>query len=276
MDIQEYIQSGIIESYALGMASPAEAAELEMLAQQHPEIMQAVHAFSDLLEKNSQQSSVQPPAELKSKIFAALEDEFAAEPEKDHKHQAPVISISGNESAGHAMRYSWKYIAAASLIMFAVSGALNIYYYNNYKSVNTKYQALLIDKTNLQASNDVYQTKLKNYQNSIDILQTPGIKEIKMAGVAGKENNLATVFWNEKTSEVYFFDNNMQQVPTGKQYQLWAIVNGAPVDAGVIGTCDGLCKMKNISGAQAFAITLEKEGGSPTPTLTDMFVLGKV
>ena len=59
----------------------------------------------------------------------------------------------------------------------------------------------------------------------------------------------------------------MQQTPTGKQYQLWAIVDGKPVDAGVINNCIGLCKMKKIDHAEAFAITLEKEGGSPTPTL---------
>lgn len=276
MDIQAYIQSGIIESYVLGMASSAEAAELEILAQEHPEIMQAVQAFADMLEKNALKNAVHPPAEIKSKIFAALENEFAEELHDERKHQAPVINISDNAIVHHRITAYWKYIAAASVIMFVLSGVLNIYFYNNYKTANSKYQALLVEKTNLQASNDTYQTKLKNYQGSIDILQTPGIKQIKMAGVAGKEGNLATVYWNEKTNEVYLFNNNLQQVPAGRQYQLWAIVNGAPVDAGVIGTCDGLCKMKNISGAQAFAVTLEKEGGSPTPTLTAMFVLGNV
>ena len=68
----------------------------------------------------------------------------------------------------------------------------------------------------------------------------------------------------------------MQQVPSGKQYQLWAIVDGKPVDAGLITDCIGLCKMKRIDRAQAFAITLEKAGGSPTPTLTEMYVFGKI
>jgi anti-sigma-K factor RskA len=37
-----------------------------------------------------------------------------------------------------------------------------------------------------------------------------------------------------------------------------------------------LIPMKNIPKAEAFAITLEKAGGSPTPTLTAMYVMGKV
>ena len=99
---------------------------------------------------------------------------------------------------------------------------------------------------------------------------------VTLAGVAGKENNLAAVYYNAKTKDVYFLQTRMDQTPSDKQYQLWAIVDGKPVDEGVIENCDGLCKLKNISNPQAFAITLEQKGGSPTPTLTAMYVLGKV
>jgi anti-sigma-K factor RskA len=34
--------------------------------------------------------------------------------------------------------------------------------------------------------------------------------------------------------------------------------------------------MKNIPRAQAFAITLEKKGGNPTPTMEQMFVMGSI
>ena len=266
MDIQEYIESGIIESYVLGMASIGEAAELEMLAQQHPEIMQVADAFAALLAKNVNDNSIAPPPALKSKIFAVLENEFATETTKSERKPASVINISDNISITNKQTDFWKYMAAASIILFAISGVFNYYFYNNYKLVNTKYQALLIDKTSLQANNDTYKA----------IFKSADIKAIKMAGVAGKETNLATVYWNQKTNEVYLSNNNLQQTPKGKQYQLWAIVDGKPVDAGIIGSCDGLCKMKNISNPQAFAVTLEKEGGSPTPTLTDMFVIGNI
>jgi len=35
-------------------------------------------------------------------------------------------------------------------------------------------------------------------------------------------------------------------------------------------------KMKSFGKAEAFAITLEKEGGSPTPTMTEMYVMAKI
>jgi hypothetical protein len=44
----------------------------------------------------------------------------------------------------------------------------------------------------------------------------------------------------------------------GKQYQLWAIVDGKPVDAGIISLQKEIYKiqkMKSFGSAQAFAIT---------------------
>ncbi|HEV8079376.1 MAG TPA: anti-sigma factor, partial [Chitinophagaceae bacterium] len=72
---------------------------------------------------------------------------------------------------------------------------------------------------------------------------------------------------------------NLPQTPDGKQYQLWAIVDGKPVDAGMISTEKGIYhiqKMKSFGKAEAFAITMEKKGGSPTPTMDQMIVQAKI
>jgi anti-sigma-K factor RskA len=34
--------------------------------------------------------------------------------------------------------------------------------------------------------------------------------------------------------------------------------------------------MKNVQNAQAFAVTLEQRGGSPTPTMEAMYAMGKL
>ncbi len=91
---------------------------------------------------------------------------------------------------------------------------------------------------------------------------------------------MATVYWDSRSKDVYLLVNNLPKPASQKQYQLWAIVDGKPVDAGMVdlsGSQDNmLLKMRNIPEAQAFAITLEKEGGSPSPTMEAMYVLGKV
>ena len=63
------------------------------------------------------------------------------------------------------------------------------------------------------------------------------------------------------------------------QYQLWALVDGVPVDLGVFdaeGNGIGFKDMKSIGKAQAFAVTLEPKGGSKNPTLDQMVVMGAI
>ncbi|ULT23339.1 anti-sigma factor [Sphingobacterium sp. E70] len=75
---------------------------------------------------------------------------------------------------------------------------------------------------------------------------------------------------------------NLEQMPVapkGKQYQLWAMVDGKPVNAGVFpldAKVDGTSKMLDIPKAQAFAITLEDEGGKDVPTLSELYVMGGI
>jgi len=56
------------------------------------------------------------------------------------------------------------------------------------------------------------------------------------------------------------------------------MVDGKPVDAGMIDMNEAapFMKLKNIPRAEAFAITLEKKGGSPVPTMDALYVMGKV
>ena len=84
----------------------------------------------------------------------------------------------------------------------------------------------------------------------------------------------------KNTGEVYIDPSNLPEAPSGKQYQLWAIVDGKPVDGGlIISTKKGdkyqIQKMKTFGKAEAFAVTLETTGGNPTPK-GDMYVMGKM
>ena len=69
-------------------------------------------------------------------------------------------------------------------------------------------------------------------------------------------------------------------LPAGKQYQLWALDKGKPVDAGVLtvatATGEGIQHMKDVASAQTFAMTVEPAGGSVNPTLATMTVVGNI
>lgn len=257
MDIKAYIESGVIESYVLGMADAQEAAELEQLSRQYPEIRKAIDEFELNLEKQALAGATMPSPEVKKQLLAKLDFE--------------------KEENTRVVAFGWsRYVAAASVILLVVSAALNVYYYKEFKSTSTAYQELLAKNTTLIADNQNIQTKALDLYNGMQLMSDPAFIKVAMPGIPGKEGNLATVYWDSKSKDVYLLPNKLTPAPAGMQYQLWAIVDGKPVDAGMIGACAGLCKMKNIPNASMFAVTLEKEGGVPSPTMTQMYVAGKV
>jgi anti-sigma-K factor RskA len=109
-------------------------------------------------------------------------------------------------------------------------------------------------------------------------MDDPNFKRVVMTGTPNSPQSLASVYWNENSKEVYLSIQNMKELARENQYQLWAIIDGKPVDAGVFdGNMAGLLKMKEIgAGAVTFAVTIESRGGKPSPSLQTMQVAGNV
>jgi anti-sigma-K factor RskA len=113
----------------------------------------------------------------------------------------------------------------------------------------------------------------------INVMTDKNSLPVVLKGTPHAPDALAKIYWMKTTGDVYVDPSNLPAVPSGKQYQLWAIVDGKPVDAGMISTQKGIYhiqKMKSFGRAEAFAITLEKAGGSPTPSMDQMFVISKI
>ncbi len=115
-------------------------------------------------------------------------------------------------------------------------------------------------------------------QEYIQFLASNQTEKIVLAGVPEKPNAKALVFWNKENKHVMLSEVSLPETPKNMQYQLWAIVDGKPVDAGMLDLdAEGkLLEMKTIESSQAFAITLEPMGGSASPHLEDLCVIGNV
>jgi len=283
VNIQEYISSGIVESYVLGLASEQERAEFERMCAAHPELRQAREAFEIQLEQQNLSAAVPPPTQLRSRILAELKTEKEKISALSSADNGVVQSIENSyDTRIVKMKSWWRYAAAASIVLLLASTALNFYFFSQYKSFSAKYDALVKENTSLAEGRRALQASFDEYRKAIETMSDPAMAIIRMAGsqVPGSPdpNSIATVYWDTRTKDVFLHVNNMPSTPSDKQYQLWAIVDGVPVDAGVFDPVKGVAvlRMKNIPRAQAFAVTLEKRGGSPAPTLDQMYVLGKV
>jgi anti-sigma-K factor RskA len=73
----------------------------------------------------------------------------------------------------------------------------------------------------------------------------------------------------------YVLQDNLDPLPTGQTYQLWAMTGRVPVSAGLLGPDPEVSAFRLGSGTTALAVTVEDEDGAPGPT-TDPLASGTI
>ena len=258
MDIKTYISSGVIEAYVTGNISLEESSILECVMKNNAEVMQAVFEVQQIFEQLATSQAIEPPVHLKDEILKKID--FNKPPESAGK----VIPLNGakpNKQNDFSMPMWMK--AASVAVLFGLG-------YMGYELGSKSAQIEKFTQNNTELSN-----KVTNLEEMNSMLMNS--KRIQLKGVEKHPNMLAEVYWNE-SKKVYLDIKNLPAAPTGKQYQLWAIVDGKPMDMGMYNnTKDSKIQpMKSVDNPQAFAITLEKEGGNATPTMEEMYVMGTI
>lgn len=276
MDIKEYISSGVIEAYVLGIATDEELRELEQLRTQYPELQMAIQEQEALLGDYAQAHSIAPAPQLKQTIWQAIQAESATTSAPEIPKETTKISLASGGSTKESS--TWKqYAMAASLTLLVASGAGNLWMMSQNKKMADDVATLAASQKILLEEKNGALAAAEKANSALGILSSPSLKKINLAGVGTHTANSGMLYWDVASGDVFLDLNSMPAAPEGKQYQLWAIVDGKPVDAGMyIANNESMMeKMKNIPKAEMFAITIEKMGGSPTPTLDQMVVAGK-
>jgi anti-sigma-K factor RskA len=235
----------------LGLASDEERREFEQMCLQYPEVLEARSAFELSLEKQAMENAIAPPADLKNKILS----EFGS--------TGKVVAMQS--SSANSMNWI-KYAAAACFVLLAGS----VYYNISLSNKNKK----------LQGNYDSAVAKLNDMENDMAVMI--GRQSIKMTSLKGTDispQSYTTVYWDTTSHDVYLLVNNLPAPASDKQYQLWAFINGQPVDLGYFDIKKErlLIQAKNAQGVEAFAITLEKKG-RPDPSKPEgaLYVVGKL
>ncbi|MBP2615578.1 anti-sigma factor domain-containing protein [Chryseobacterium jejuense] len=268
MNTKEYISSGIIESYILGHASPEEAGILECVIKNNAEVRAAFEEAQKTLENLATAQAIAPPDDLKSKIWNKIQKEQNFEEEKPF---SPEISATPSLEVSEVKKsIPWKTLGIAASVLFLASVAGNLFWVSKQSEVQKEIAVMKAEKQ----SQDLAMQKMNQ---KITMFSNPEMQMVMLKGVENHKDAKAMVFWDKKTKEVYLNAENLPKAPAGMQYQLWAIEDGKPVSAGMYSEDkDSQVALASIPKAQAFAITLEKEGGSPVPTMENMFVMGEI
>ena len=265
MNTREYIESGVLELYVFNQLSDAERTQVENICTQYPETQAELDAIQDAVNGYAISHLHTPNPALRHQILSQLNLREASEPK--------VIAMVPSSGS------TYRWLAAASVALFVMSGVINVYLYSKYENLSGQL-ADMQSKNTVLADNNVHLTKqISTISDDLTTVSSPSNVRIELAGLPLSPAAKALIFWDKERKATYINTASLPPLAQEKQYQLWAIVDGKPVDLGVLPndkSQTALIKVKNVSDPQAFAITIEPKGGSVSPTMDQMIVLGKL
>jgi anti-sigma-K factor RskA len=274
VNIQEYIESGILEAYILGALSPDEEALVEANIVKFPELELELLAIEDAMNQFTETLATTPPGGTQDKIWAAIQQTKPASHDGEVKKSKTIPFVPPVQKTEKS---DWRY--AAAIIALTGSVFMNVLLWKQNNDTKQKGLALQTQVDTLQNRQSQLSQLVTNFNKEKSMMADTGMQTIVMHTIQPGHPMAATVYWSKKEGVAYVAVDALPAPPSGMQYQLWVMQDGKPVDMGVISNditnTPILQKVpKTVTAGQAFAISLEKAGGSPTPTMTAIYVMG--
>ncbi len=291
MSSKDFIQSGLLELYALGLCSDTEREQVEQALATDEQVRREYDAICTALDHLASEQSTPPPSDLKDRIMGALEEKEEQEEEHPEVREpakprqentlkaADSPAPSRVTSIQSSNRRTYRWLAAASVVLLAGSLALNYVLYERMNKAEEEVAFLRNNNMLLSDENGIIKSRYEVLQEQYAFLADRNMKALNLAGTENYPEPEAVLFWNKEKGDVILVTSSLPELKQNEQYQLWAIDGGVPKNAGLVPedfVNGGAYKLKNIGSSEAFAITIERKGGSAVPTLDKMVVFGKL
>jgi len=253
------MNEGFLAAYLTGELSKEELQELEQLIAEDKEVKREYLSLQKVLELLSFQHGFEVSDNLKQRVMQNPQVMKYLKPEESTR----VIV--------------WRFLVAASVSLAMVAGMTAYFYWAEFKETDQRLAELTARNIELAEGFQQVNHELNGMRNSLAVLVSPEFSRIILQGTENAEDAKTVIYWNAQREELYLNSANLAALPQHQQYQLWALIDGKPVDAGVFDAAAGSFQiMKNIAAADAFAVTVEQTGGAESPTLSTMQVYGEV
>jgi hypothetical protein len=272
MDVQELITSGKLELYVAGTLTEREMGDVAAHALEYPEVAGEIEkierAMLDFL------SPVEFDMESREK-----EEQINEILEKIHDQE---VSLGTGGEVSPLYRRSWVAIAAITIGLVVMTG-ISVWLGLQDKTLKGEMAALQDNQQKMAAENRETEDHYTRMREQLTVMRNILTRRVELKTVSGNkitnEGNYILVYWNPATRKLLLADANLPDLTPDQQYQLWALYDGKPVDAGVFDYKDKTVSVgfqKDISDAQAFAVTVEPKGGSKSPTLSNLCMMAKM
>ncbi|MFW0735911.1 anti-sigma factor [Flavobacterium sp. T12S277] len=262
MEAKEYIESGILELYVYGLLTETENLEIAELAKKNPEVEEEIVSIEKAIVALSSSFSPFHSVANFEKIKARLE----------LKH-GKVIEMK--PASSWSQYVGW---AAAVLLLLGFG-------YQTLELTKSKEAIATVgtEKNKIEKDYAFLDQQNKQTEKSLTIVRDIKNTGVTLGGQAVSPGSFAKVYWNKETKTTYIDAAGLPKPPKGMVYQVWALKLSpvlTPTSIGLLDNFEGnnqkIFAVNQTDSAEAFGITLEPAGGSLTPTMEQLYTLGKV
>ncbi|MBI6117072.1 anti-sigma factor [Salegentibacter maritimus] len=263
MDIKKYISSGILELYVYGALSEKESREVSRVLKKYPEVKTEVEEIEKAL-LNLSAATAPNNAEH---LITSIKDKLTGTSAKTTPER-PVRTISWITYSG------W----AASLLLL-----IGLFTFFN-RTNNLREELRTAQARNVQMEEQIANARenAKDAEELLAIIRDKNVQRIPLRGQEVAPEAYASVYWNTRDNTAYIDAKDLPEPPRGKVYQVWSLTMQplTPTSIGLLADFKAddnkVFSLENQNQSEAFGITLEPEGGSETPTMDQLYVLGTV
>lgn len=261
MEVSDYIESGILELYVFGTLSESETEDVAKMAEKHPEIQEEIISIEKAVISLSYSMAPYLSASNYDRIRESLIE----------KHGKVVEMKPQNNTMSYI---GW---AAAVLLLVGIG-----WQYTQLDSAKNQIASVETQNDTLSKQLNLVKLNQTQTQSMLAVVRDQNNTVVALGGQAVSPESKAKVYWNQATQSVYVDAAGLPEPPEGFVYQVWALKLNplTPTSIGLLDNFKGnesrLFAVSNATEAEAFGITLEPAGGSVSPTLEQLYTLGKV
>lgn len=274
MNVREYIESGVIEDYVLGLLTASERSEVENFLLHHSEIGVELESLTTSLSVFALLGAVEPKPYMQQRIWEVVGTPVAT------LTSYPDANITKSITSKSTFVFkSW--LAYSTVAVLAIVSVAAVFWAN---SANTQLKKINAQIKTLQITNHELSQKVIALNSEIEsnnsVYDLPNKQIVELVGKSNKaKNSLAIAIWDQENGDVYLDIKKIPSNPKGTNYQLYAITQiGEEIKLGIINIDKKkqILSVGKIKDAVLFKIVLENEKRNKSIRVNELFLDGKV
>ena len=261
MNLQNFLESGLLESYILGQCSPDERVIVEQMLADHEMARTEKAAIEAALEQYAQARAIAPPEWMRGRIL-------------DQINALPPAEKPTQPSTGT----NWRNLG---LLALAIAAGIASYLYSNANSRIRKLEAASTQfQQQVQKCEEDRAAAEQAAAAQMASLIDPAFRGIQLKWIdtsMSAPGALGMAFNNPDKGTTYLRLTNLPALSPDQDYQFWVVIKGIkdPQPLDVIRYQDSvLIKTQYRDQAEAFAMSIEPKGDSPNGVPTRVVMLG--